>query len=223
MGKADSVFEVIGPIMIGPSSSHTAAAVRIGLITRALAGEKIRKASVQLHGSFALTGKGHGTDKALAAGILGYNPDDPRIKDALSKTQEENVEIKFTKADLGDEYHPNTVRINVNGINSTEFEVTASSLGGGTISVVEINGLSLELSGEYDTLITIHEDKPGVVAQVTRIIAEHDVNISSMNVSRMKRGGKAVMAIEMDHQLPDHAVAELEKIIGTVRVIPPIY
>ncbi len=223
MGKADSVFEVVGPIMIGPSSSHTAAAVRIGLITRALTGEKISKARVQLHGSFALTGKGHGTDKALAAGLLGYNPDDLRIKNALSKAREEDIGIQFTKVDLGDEYHPNTVRINVRGVQGKEFEVTASSLGGGTISVVEINGLNLELSGEYNTLITIHEDKPGVVAQVTRIIAEHKVNISTMNVSRMKRGGKAVMAIEMDHKLPNSAVIELEKIIGTVRVIPPIY
>ncbi len=223
MGKADSVFEVIGPIMIGPSSSHTAAAVRIGQITGALIGEKVEEARIQLHGSFASTGTGHGTDKALAAGLLGYKPDDPRIRGALMTAENEGIKITFEKIDLGDDYHPNTVRLTVKGVEGTEFTVTASSLGGGTISVVEINGLTLELSGENDTLVTIHDDRPGVVAQVTSIIAEHEVNISTMNVSRQKRGGKAVMAIELDHGLPEHAVTELEKVVETVRVIPPIY
>ena len=223
LGKADSVFEVIGPIMIGPSSSHTAAAVRMGQITSALLKKPVKKAVVSLHGSFASTGKGHGTDKAIAAGLLGFDPADERIKNALKIAEEEGMDIQFRIVDLGDDYHPNTSRLEVEDEYRNSLVVTASSLGGGTISVVEINGLEIELSGEYDTLITIHRDKPGIVAKATTIIAEYDVNISSMKVTRERRGGQAIMAVEMDHSLPPEAIEKLEKIADTVRVIPPIY
>jgi L-serine dehydratase len=223
LGKADSVFEIIGPIMIGPSSSHTAAAVRIGQITRSLLKTPVKKAVVKLHGSFASSGKGHGTDKAIAAGLLGFDPADERIRDALSLAREAGMIIEFQNVDLGDDYHPNTARIEVEDEYGNSLVVTASSLGGGTISVMEINGLEIELSGEYDTLITIHRDKPGVVAKATTIIAEYDVNISSMKVTRARRGGQAIMSVEMDHSLPPEAIEKLEKITDTVRVIPPIY
>lgn len=223
LGKADSVFEIIGPIMIGPSSSHTAAAVRIGQITRSLLKTPVKKAVVKLHGSFASSGKGHGTDKAIAAGLLGFDPADKRIRDALSLAREAGMIIEFQNVDLGDDYHPNTARIEVEDEYENSLVVTASSLGGGTISVMEINGLEIELSGEYDTLITIHRDKPGVVAKATTIIAEYDVNISSMKVTRARRGGQAIMSVEMDHSLPPEAIEKLEKITDTVRVIPPIY
>ncbi|MBD3205022.1 L-serine ammonia-lyase, iron-sulfur-dependent, subunit beta [Candidatus Bathyarchaeota archaeon] len=223
MGKADSVFEVIGPIMIGPSSSHTAAAVRIGKITRELVGEPIKKAKILLHGSFGSTGIGHGTDKAIVAGLMGFDPDDERIRDAKSLAKKKGMNFNFDKVDLGDEYHPNTTRIEVQGVNKTSFTVTASSLGGGNIAVNEINGLKLQLSGEYNTLVTIHKDERGVVANVTSIIAEYDVNISSMNVSRTKRGGQAIMAVEMDQALPEEAIEELESVVSVARFIPPIY
>lgn len=223
LGKADSVFEIIGPIMIGPSSSHTAAAVRIGQITRSLLKTPVKKAVVKLHGSFASSGKGHGTDKAIAAGLLGFDPADKRIRDALSLAREAGMIIEFQNVDLGDDYHPNTARIEVEDEYGNSLVVTASSLGGGTISVMEINGLEIELSGEYDTLITIHRDKPGVVAKATTIIAEYDVNISSMKVTRARRGGQAIMSVEMDHSLPPEAIEKLEKITDTVRVMPPIY
>ncbi len=223
LGKADSVFEIIGPIMIGPSSSHTAAAVRIGQITRSLLKTPVKKAVVKLHGSFASSGKGHGTDKAIAAGLLGFDPADKRIRDALSLAREAGMIIEFQNVDLGDDYHPNTARIEVEDEYENSLVVTASSLGGGTISVMEINGLEIELSGEYDTLITIHRDKPGVVAKATTIIAEYDVNISSMKVTRARRGGQAIMSVEMDHSLPPEAIEKLEKITDTVRVMPPIY
>ena len=209
--------------MIGPSSSHTAAAVRIGQITRSLLKTPVKKAVVNLHGSFASTGKGHGTDKAIAAGLLGFDPADERIRDALSLAREEGMRIEFHNVDLGDDYHPNTSRLDVEDDIGNSLVITASSLGGGTISVVEINGLEIELSGEYDTLITIHRDKPGIVAKATTIIAEYDVNISSMKVTRTRRGGQAIMAVEMDHSLPSEAIEKLEKIADIVRVIPPIY
>jgi L-serine dehydratase len=223
MGKADSVFEVIGPIMIGPSSSHTAAATRIGKIIRELVGEPIKEAHILLHGSFASTGIGHGTDKALVAGLMGFDPDDERIRDAQSIASEQGMKYEFEKGDLGDEYHPNTTRIKAVGVNGTTFTVTASSLGGGNIAVNEINGLNLELSGEYNTLVTIHSDERGVVAKVTSIIADYDVNISSMNVSRTTRGGQAIMAVEMDQTLPEEAIKELDSVVRIARFIPPIY
>ena len=223
LGKADSVFEVIGPIMIGPSSSHTAAAVRIGQITRSLMENPVKRAVVKFHGSFASTGRGHGTDKAIAAGLLGFDPADERIRDALEIAGKQDMDIVFENVDLGDDYHPNTARLEVQDALGNRIVVTASSLGGGTISVVEINGLKIELSGEYDTLITIHKDKPGIVAKATSIIAEYNVNISSMKVTRMRRGGQAIMAVEMDHALPNEAIEKLNAIADTVRVIPPIY
>jgi L-serine dehydratase len=223
MTKADSVFEIIGPIMIGPSSSHTAAAVRIGQISRALLGEAVTNAVIQLHGSYALTGKGHGSDKALVAGLLGFDVADERIRDALKYAKEAGMTVKFRNVDLGDEYHPNTVRLLIEGTKGSHFEITAVSVGGGNISVSEINGLPIQLSGEYHTLITIHKDQPGIVARATAVIANHKVNISTMNVSRQRRGGLAAMAIEMDQPLPPEALQELEDRAQIVRLIPPIY
>jgi L-serine dehydratase len=223
MGKADSVFEVIGPIMIGPSSSHTAAAVRIGLISRAILGETVTSVLIQLHGSYALTGKGHGTDKALIAGLLGFDAADERIKDALKIAKKQGIKVEFHKVDLGDEYHPNTVRLLIAGDSGAHFEITAISVGGGNISVVELNGLPIQLSGEYYTLISIHNDRPGIVAKATTLIAQNKVNISTMNVSRQRRGGLAVMAVEMDQPLPPEAVKDLENDAQIVRTIPPIY
>ena len=223
MGKADSVFEVIGPIMIGPSSSHTAAAVRIGLISRAILGEPVTSALVQLHGSYALTGKGHGTDKALIAGLLGFDAADERIRDALTLAQKQGIKVEFHKVDLGDDYHPNTVRLLIAGETGAHFEITAVSVGGGNISVIELNGLQIQLSGEYHTLISIHNDRPGIVAKATALIAKHRVNISTMNVSRQRRGGLAAMAVEMDQPLPPEAAQELENEAQIVRMISPIY
>ncbi|MFX0168154.1 MAG: L-serine ammonia-lyase, iron-sulfur-dependent subunit beta [Candidatus Hodarchaeota archaeon] len=223
MGKADSVFEVIGPIMIGPSSSHTAAAVRIGLLSRTILGEPVTNAIIQLHGSFALTGKGHGTDKAIIAGLLGYDAADERIKSAITIAQEQGIKIEFHSIDLGDDYHPNTVRLLIAGESGAHFEITAISVGGGNISIVELNSLPIQLSGEYHTLISIHNDRPGIVAKATALIAQNKVNISTMNVSRQHRGGLAAMAVEMDQPLPVEAVKELENEAQIVRIIPPIY
>ena len=223
MGRADSVFEVIGPIMIGPSSSHTAAAVRIGQISLALMGEPVVEAIIQLHGSYALTGKGHGTDKAIIAGLLGYDASDERIKKSLTIAKKRGMKVKFQKVDLGEDYHPNTLRLLIAGASGTHFEITAVSEGGGNISIIEINGLPIQLSGEYHTLITIHNDRPGIVAKASSLIAQSKVNISTMHVSRQRRGGLAAMAVEMDQPLPPNAINELEDQAQIVRIIPPIY
>ncbi|MFX1299869.1 MAG: L-serine ammonia-lyase, iron-sulfur-dependent subunit beta [Promethearchaeota archaeon] len=223
MGKADSVFEVIGPIMIGPSSSHTAAAVRIGQISLAIMGEPVIEAIIQLHGSYALTGKGHGTDKAIIAGLLGYDAADERIKESFAIAKERGMKVKFQKVDLGEDYHPNTLRLLLAGVSGTHFEITAVSVGGGNISIIEINGLPIQLSGEYHTLITIHNDRPGIVAKASALIAQSKVNISTMHVSRQRRGGLAAMAVEMDQPLPSNVISELEDQAQIVRIIPPIY
>jgi L-serine dehydratase len=223
MGKADSVFEVIGPIMIGPSSSHTAAAVRIGQISLAIMGEPVVEAIIQLHGSYALTGKGHGTDKAIIAGLLGYDAADERIKESFVIAKERGMKVKFQKVDLGEDYHPNTLRLLLAGESGTHFEITAESVGGGNISIIEINGLPIQLSGEYHTLITIHNDRPGIVAKASALIAQSKVNISTMHVSRQRRGGLAAMAVEMDQPLPPTVISELEDQAQIVRIIPPIY
>jgi L-serine dehydratase len=223
MGKADSVFEIIGPVMLGPSSSHTAGAVYIGRMGRALLGELPVQALIQLHGSFALTGKGHGTDKAIVAGLLGFNPDDERIPRALELAKEAGMLVKFRKVDLGEDYHPNTARLLLEDSKGTRLEITASSVGGGNISVDQLNGLPVRLSGEAHTLVTIHKDQPGVVAKTTALLAKHGVNISTMNVSREQRGGFAAMAIEMDQPLPPEALRELEPWVQMVRLIPPLY
>lgn len=223
MGKADSVFEVIGPIMIGPSSSHTAAAVRIGNISQAILGEPVKKAIVQLHGSYALTGKGHGTDKAVVAGLLGFDAADERIKSSLKIAKDQGLVVKFQKVDLGDDYHPNTIRLLIEGATQSRFEITAISVGGGNIGIIEINGLPIRLSGEYHTLISIHSDRPGIVAKATAVIAKNKINISTMYVSRQRRGGLAAMAVEMDQPLPDDAINELATEAQIVRLIPPIY
>ncbi|MFW9831312.1 MAG: L-serine ammonia-lyase, iron-sulfur-dependent subunit beta [Candidatus Thorarchaeota archaeon] len=223
MGKADSVFEVIGPIMIGPSSSHTAAAVRIGQISRAILGEAVTEAIVQLHGSYALTGKGHGTDKAIVAGLLGFDAADDRIRESIEIARNQGMKVRFQKVDLGDDYHPNTVRLLIAGASGVHFEITAVSVGGGNIGVVEINGIPIQLSGEYHTLISIHSDRPGIVAKATTLIAKNKVNISTMYVSRKRRGGLAAMAVEMDQPIPPKAIQELENEAQIVRLIPPIY
>jgi L-serine dehydratase len=209
--------------MIGPSSSHTAGAVRIGKIAGAILGEPAAKAVIYLHGSYALTGKGHGTDRAIVAGLLGYGAADERIPKACEIAKEKGILVKFRHVDLGDDYHPNTARLLLQSTKGTSFEITAISVGGGNISVIEINGLPIKLSGEYYTLITIHKDQPGIVAQASDIIAKNKVNIATANVTRQRRGGLAAMAIEMDQPLPLEAVKQLEKVAQIVRFIHPVY
>lgn len=203
-----SVFDIIGPVMIGPSSSHTAGAVRLARAASKISGERVKKVTFILHGSFARTYKGHGTDKALLAGIMGLSPEDERIKIVYRLAEEKGMAYRFCEQDMGN-VHPNTVKFVIENASGEITEVTGSSVGGGNILITEINGLPLEFTGEYPTLIIRHTDVPGVIAGVTREIATLGVNIAFMKVFRRGKGREAFMIIEMDSPLPDGVVEKM--------------
>lgn len=224
MKRVESIFEIIGPIMVGPSSSHTAGAVRIGRIAREILGSRPVKATIFFHGSFAETYRGHGSDKAVVGGILGFSTDDLRIREALGIAEKEGLKIEFKTVDLGEEYHPNTIKIVLEDPTGLKVWIVGSSIGGGNIIVTEVNGFEADISGDYHTLITIHEDKPGMVAKITAILAKYGINIARMKVSRVKRGALAFSSIEVDQEIPLEVVHEVEKVEGVklVRALKPI-
>lgn len=190
------VFDIIGPVMIGPSSSHTAGAARIGRVARELLGEVPRGARIGLYGSFAATASGHGTDRALAAGLLGMAVDDPALRGSLKAAREQGIAIEFYQAQLR-EAHPNTAVVEAWG-DGGRVTVRAASVGGGAIRVEELDGLPVSFSGEANTLILRHQDKPGAIAQVSRLLADEGINIATMQVFRESAGGLAVMVLEID-------------------------
>lgn len=192
-----SVFDIIGPRMTGPSSSHTAGAVRLSHTVRHIVGKPISKVQFTLYGSFAETGRGHGTDKALIAGILGLYPDDARIKDAYQIAADADLLVDFEYSDEPVE-HPNTVRILATDIDGEDTEAVGQSIGGGKILITEINGLDVELTGDYPTIIIRHQDVPGVIAEVSHVLAQLNINIAFMRVFRHDRGEDAYMCIETD-------------------------
>lgn len=192
-----NVFDILGPVMIGPSSSHTAGAARIGLMARTLLGQAPVKAEILLHGSFAKTYKGHGTDRALVAGILGMQPDDERLRDALTIAANEGIEISFIPTEFADS-HPNTAEIHLTAADGTTSSLRGASIGGGRIEVVRVDDMPVSLSGEYFTLIVIHRDVPGAIADVTRILTHYSGNICHFDLSRKTRGGEAIMTLSMD-------------------------
>lgn len=212
-----NIFDIMGPVMVGPSSSHTAGAVRIGLITRHLLGSQPVSAQLLLHGSFAATGKGHGTDRALVAGLLDMAPDDPRIPQAFALARDAGMELNISTAVLRGA-HPNTVLLRVRDTLGREMEVNASSLGGGRVRVNAIDGLDASFTGEYPTLIIRNEDKPGAVAEVSAILSRRQVNIATMQLYRNMRGGLAVMVLESDQAIWQAAIEELRACPGIVRV-----
>ena len=200
------VFDIVGPVMIGPSSSHTAGAVRLGLMARKILGEEAVRAEINLHGSFAHTYRGHGTDKALLAGILGFAPEDERIREALQIARDHGLDFSFQTVNL-EEAHPNTAVIYLVGRSGRTTRVRGASVGGGNIMISNIDGYNVELTGGYPALITIHHDCPGVITRVTQILAHAAVNIAFMRVSRQNRGETAMMIMELDEE-PAAAVIE---------------
>lgn len=216
-GEKMSIFDIIGPIMVGPSSSHTAGAVRIGLVARRLLGEDIRSAEILLYGSFLATGKGHGTQKALVAGLLGMKPDDYRIPDSLEIAKERGMSIEFGQANLK-EAHPNTAQIKLVGVNGKELEVIGESLGGSRINIAQIDGIETNFSGDNPTLIVHNLDQPGHVCEVTSMLAHKSVNVAAMQLYRSTRGGRAVMVLECDQEIPEDGIKWLEKIEGVLKV-----
>mgnify|MGYP000864397991 CR=1 FL=1 len=206
------VFDVIGPVMIGPSSSHTAGAARIGRVARRLLGEAPLKAEVGLYGSFASTYRGHGTDRAIAAGLQDMGVDDARIRDALNLAEESGLSIAFRPVDLKDA-HPNTAVIYAEGP-TRSVTVEAASVGGGSIRVRRLNGLQVEFTGEANTIVIRHRDEPGVIAQVSGLLAGQGVNIATMQVFRSGVRGDAVMVIEVDELPGENAMQCLKAIRG---------
>ena len=213
-----NLFDILGPVMVGPSSSHTAGAARIGLTARRLLGEGTpRKATITLYGSFAATGRGHGTDRALIAGLLGYRPDDERISDSFRWAQGHGMEFSFDYSKLAAE-HPNTARVELVSKSGKTISVEACSLGGGRIMIVELNGLRVQFSGDMPTLIVQNMDQPGVVGTVAGTLAAEDVNIATLQVYRDYPGGKAVMIIETDKAIPKHVQETLRGKEGIITV-----
>ena len=219
-----NLFDVIGPIMIGPSNSHTAGADRLGRLARELLGEPVVAADIGLHGSFARTGKGHGTDRALIAGLLGWQTDDARIPHSFEYAAQAGLAFHFEAVCLDDSAHPNTVVFALKGKSEGVLRITGCSVGGGRIKITEINGFPLELTGDFAALVTLHQDRPGVIHSVTGILAARTVNIAEMRVSRRKRGCTAVMVIDVDGAVSDEVVSEVAVLpqILAVRRLNPI-
>lgn len=192
-----SILDIIGPVMVGPSSSHTAGACRLGLLARALAGGTPERAMVELHGSFARTGEGHGTDKAIVAGLLGFRPDDERLRVALDIAEQEGLDYRFEKTTIAENAHPNTTRITFERGSFTGV-LLGSSLGAGRILITEIDGFPVEVTGSLHAIVLVAEDRPGSVARICGIIAEEGINLATMRVTRKERGGDAFMVLQLD-------------------------
>ena len=194
-----SLLDIIGPVMVGPSSSHTAGACRIGLLARCLVGGTPQSARIELHGSFARTGEGHGTDKAIVAGLMGFRPDDDRIRTALEIAEREGLDFRFEKTTLADDAHPNSVRITLDR-NDRHAVMTGASLGAGRVLVSDIDGYPVEVTGNYNTIVLVAEDIPGSVARIATLLANHHLNIATLRLTRQQRGGDAFMVIEIDDE-----------------------
>jgi len=191
------IFDIIGPVMVGPSSSHTAGAVRIGEFARKLLGDEPSRAVIGLHGSFAATGEGHGTPLALLAGLLGMDPDDEGIPAAREIALERGLDFRFEEVDLGN-VHPNTARLHLEAEDAV-LDLLASSVGGGRIQVWDIDGFQVDLDGAYPTILLAYPDRPGAVALVTTILSKAGMNIAALKAHRASRGGQALMAVQLDH------------------------
>ena len=212
-----NLFDILGPVMVGPSSSHTAGAVRIGYIASRLLQDKLVKAEIYLHGSFATTGAGHGTDKALIAGLLGMKPDDIRIPDSFQLAREQGLSFSFGNKTIKDA-HPNTALLLLTGESGRTLEVQAASIGGGRIMIQKLDGIEVNFSSEKPTLIVHNLDQPGHVAEVTSMLSHKSVNIATMQLYRDKRGGYAVMVLETDQGIPKEAISWLAHPEGILKV-----
>lgn len=213
-----NVFDIIGPVMIGPSSSHTAGAVRLGHVAWKILGEKAVKAEIELSGSFAQTHKGHGTDQALIAGIMGMHTDDERIRQSLSLAKQSGLAFSITETEIPNA-HPNTARISLTGESGAVCKVQGASIGGGNIVVTDINGMQVSFTGQFNTLLVLHQDKPGTIAAVTNFMAESGANIGNFRLSRPQKGGEAVMTIEVDGDVPDQLIGNLRTLPNIIHVI----
>ena len=212
-----NIFDIVGPVMVGPSSSHTAGAVRIGFVSRKLLGEPVKSVKLLLYGSFLATGKGHGTDRALVGGLLGMLPDDERIPFAFEEADRAGMEFTFGAANLKED-HPNSVILQMTGVSGKELEVIAASLGGGRMKICRLDGMEANFCAEYPTLIVQNQDQPGCVATVTTMLSKIGINIATLQLYRDSRGGDAVMVVECDREVPKDSVHWLKEQPGIDRV-----
>lgn len=219
-----SAFQIIGPRMVGPSSSHTAGAVRIGAVARALFGTEPFTAKIGLHGSFAATGTGHATDRALLAGLLGFAPDDERLRDAPDIARERGMVFSFCETDLGESVHANSVELKLESPDGAALVLAASSVGGGTINVFRIDGFETQFSCALPSLVFWHLDRPGFLARVTSLLACVEANIATLRTSRSGRSSEALTVIELDATPPSDALSILGR-IEAVRILrlPPVF
>lgn len=215
-----SILDIIGPVMVGPSSSHTAGACRIGLFARALLGGQPEHARIELHGSFARTGQGHGTDRAIAGGLLGFHPDDERLRDSVDLAATAGLALTFENAKLRGDHHPNTTRITARR-GDREVSVIGSSVGAGRIEITSIDGFPVDITGTLPTLVIVAADQPGTVAAVTSTLAKQGGNIATIKVSRRQKGGHAIHIYELDEPVGAEALEALAALpaVQSVRAI----
>ena len=212
-----NIFDMMGPVMVGPSSSHTAGAARIGNMGRTLLGEEVARADIGLYGSFAETGYGHGTDRALLAGLLGMKPDDLRIPNAYEEANCAGMAYSFRTVELRDA-HPNTALLELTGKSGKQLTLQASSIGGGAIVVNKIDGIDVNFTGDFNTLIVRNQDESGSVAAITSILSQVHINVANMSVNRHRRGGDALMVIETDQHIKPRQVEFLSELPGILSV-----
>lgn len=211
--KEISVFDIIGPIMIGPSSSHTAGALRIALIAGKIAGGQVRSVRFRLYGSFSKTYQGHGTDRALLAGIMGFDPGDYRIRDSFAIAKERGIDFLFDPVEEIDvSMHPNTVDILMTDEQGEKTSLRGCSVGGGNIEIVQINGVNVRFTGEYNAILITQNDKPGVLAHICSVLEEKKVNIAFMRVYREDKGSRAYSVIEIDGSVESDVIETLRKL-----------
>lgn len=206
-----SVFDVLGPNMIGPSSSHTAGAAVIAFLAQKMINGPLVKVEFTLYGSFAKTYRGHGTDRALLGGIMGFATDDMRIRDSFEIARERGLEFSFLPNEEETEVHPNTVDIAMENATGQKMTIRGESLGGGKVRIVRINQVKVEFTGEYSAVIVIHQDKPGVVAHITKCLSDRNVNIAFMRLFREKKGHTAYSIVESDGSLPEDIAESLRE------------
>lgn len=219
--KDYGVFDVLGPIMVGPSSSHTAGAARIGKVAKEIVDSDFKKVIFYLHGSFGKTYQGHGTDKALVAGILGMEPSDEKLKDSFEIAKKKDIDFEFIEADLG-YHHPNTVKILFEFEDTEDMYIIGSSIGGGNILITDINGNEVEFSGDYPTLLLKYKDQKGVISRISSLLASNEINIATMKVSREE--DIATMVVETDSNIDKKVITDVEKLdeVIYIKAINPI-
>lgn len=202
------LFDILGPVMVGPSSSHTAGACRLGLMARAILGATPERAVIRLHGSFAATGEGHGTQRAMVGGLLGLAPDDLRLRRAFDEAHDAGLQYSFETIDLGDEAHPNTAVIELSR-GAERLVIRGSSVGGGRVEITRIDEFPVSLGGDYPTLVLAAHDRPGTIASISSVFAEAGINMATMRVDRSGRHQEALMTIEVDAPIPDRAMERI--------------